>query len=59
VLGETLTQMSKEEWDALLKHRYIVFARSTPDQKLLIVEECQKRGETVAVTGSGVNDAPA
>ncbi|KAI6243465.1 Cation-ATPase-N domain-containing protein [Aphelenchoides fujianensis] len=59
VIGESLQSMSKEEWDVLLNHKYIVFARTNPDQKLLIVEECQKRGETVAVTGSGVNDAAA
>ncbi|KAI6198438.1 Cation-ATPase-N domain-containing protein [Aphelenchoides besseyi] len=59
VLGESLTSMTKEEWDVLLDHRYIVFARTNPDQKLLIVDECQRRGETVAVTGSGVNDAAA
>uniref|UniRef100_A0A915MWH9 Cation-transporting P-type ATPase C-terminal domain-containing protein n=1 Tax=Meloidogyne javanica TaxID=6303 RepID=A0A915MWH9_MELJA len=59
VLGESLTEMSVEEWDRLLTHKYIVFARTTPEQKLLIVEQCQKRGETVAVTGGGVNDAPA
>ena len=59
VLGESLAQMSAEEWDRLLAHPYIVFARTTPEQKLLIVEQCQKRGETVAVTGGGVNDAPA
>nr|CAD2201092.1 unnamed protein product [Meloidogyne enterolobii] len=51
VLGESLAEMSVEEWDRLLTHKYIVFARTTPEQKLLIVEQCQKRGETVAVTG--------
>ncbi|KAE9552572.1 hypothetical protein FO519_004229 [Halicephalobus sp. NKZ332] len=59
VLGETISDMKNDEWDKLLEHKYIIFARTTPEQKLHIVEECQKRGETVAVTGGGVNDAPA
>merc|ERR1719183_207090 len=51
--------LSEKEWDDILCHPQVVFARTSPQQKLIIVENCQRRGEIVAVTGDGVNDSPA
>lgn len=56
--GEDTKNMTDEEFEeAILKCD--VFARSTPSDKIRIVEVLQKNGEVVAMTGDGVNDSPA
>uniref|UniRef100_A0AAR2LAJ9 Sodium/potassium-transporting ATPase subunit alpha n=1 Tax=Pygocentrus nattereri TaxID=42514 RepID=A0AAR2LAJ9_PYGNA len=60
VHGAELKEMSPEQLDDVLRyHTEIVFARTSPQQKLIIVEGCQRQGAIVAVTGDGVNDSPA
>ncbi|VDN05242.1 unnamed protein product [Thelazia callipaeda] len=56
---ETLSTLSDKKWDDILKQKAVVFARATPSHKLIIIKECRRRGEIVAVTGDGVLDAPA
>lgn len=58
--GNTLKTLNRQQLDEIIKyHEEVVFARTSPQQKLIIVESCQRLGEIVAVTGDGVNDSPA
>ena len=60
VNGTQIKDMSTEDLeDVIRNHSEIVFARTSPQQKLIIVEACQNLGAIVAVTGDGVNDSPA
>ncbi|NXY89078.1 ATP4A ATPase, partial [Alcedo cyanopectus] len=60
VTGAELAAMTPEALEGLLRtHPEMVFARTSPQQKLVIVESCQRLGAIVAVTGDGVNDSPA
>lgn len=59
VRGTELDALSDRAVARLLDHDDVLFARATPEHKLRLVEALQNRGEVVAVTGDGVNDAPA
>ena len=56
--GQQLNNMSDQELDGKLTH-ISVYARVAPEHKIRIVKAWQKRGDIVAMTGDGVNDAPA
>lgn len=56
--GTELDKMSDEELDRVIE-KVSVYARVSPDNKIRIVERWQSKGKIVAMTGDGVNDAPA
>lgn len=58
VTGQELDHMPDEELDRILEH-ISVYARVSPENKIRIVNAWQRKGNIVAMTGDGVNDAPA
>jgi calcium-translocating P-type ATPase len=57
--GDELHELSDADLLLLLDSAELIFARTSAEQKMRIVQALQRKGEVVAVTGDGVNDAPA
>ncbi|ODV81274.1 calcium/mangenease P-type ATPase [Suhomyces tanzawaensis NRRL Y-17324] len=58
ITGDQIDSLSEEALSDVIRN-VSVFARTTPEHKVTIVKAFQRRGDIVAMTGDGVNDAPA
>ncbi|KAL6454748.1 ATP1A2 Sodium/potassium-transporting ATPase subunit alpha-2 [Candida maltosa Xu316] len=59
IVGSELNSLTDDQWEKLVQFNELVFTRTTPEHKLLIIEKFQKYGQVVGMTGDGINDAPA
>ena len=45
ITGDRIAGLTDDDWTAIIRKKYVVFARTTPEHKLFIVEQCRKRRE--------------
>ncbi|KAK6458889.1 putative Ca2+ ATPase [Scheffersomyces xylosifermentans] len=59
ITGPDMNRMDEAQWENLIKYNELVFTRTTPEQKLLIIKQFQKYKQIIGMTGDGINDAPS
>lgn len=59
ITGNDLKSMSEDNWTQLIRYQELVFTRTTPEQKLLIIKQFQKHKQIIGMTGDGINDSPS
>lgn len=57
--GPDLSRLTIPQWDLILRHKELVFSRTTPEHKLMIIKEFQERKAIIGMTGDGINDSPS
>ena len=56
VVGADVANLDENHWTYVFSHDQVVFARTSPQQKVIIVEQAQRHGHVVGSTGDGIND---
>ncbi|KAK6465239.1 putative Ca2+ ATPase [Scheffersomyces coipomensis] len=59
ITGPDLNKLDEAQWENLITYNELVFTRTTPEQKLLIIKQFQKYKQVIGMTGDGINDAPS
>lgn len=59
ISGPDLNLLTEAEWARVIRYDELVFTRTTPEQKLLIIKEFQKNKQIIGMTGDGINDSPS
>lgn len=59
ITGPDLHRLSENNWTHLIRYQELVFSRTTPEQKLLIIKQFQKHKQIIGMTGDGINDSPS
>lgn len=59
IVGTDMNTMTDVEWARVVRYEELVFTRTTPEQKLMIIKQFQSHGHIIGMTGDGINDSPS